>query len=67
MTFKEYSADTFAYAVAEMMLDPEIWTVTGMEHEGSILAVVESGGTDSRGYSVDHYEWDGRTLRVWFR
>lgn len=67
MAYRDYSADTFAAAVAEMFLDPDIWTLTGMGHEGSVLGPVEGGGSDNRGYLVEHYEWDGTRLRVWFR
>jgi hypothetical protein len=69
---KCYQADTFAAAVAEMMLDPEIWDRHGFDESymadvGSFLAIAGGAGLgNNRGYSVESWAWRDHTLTVWY-
>lgn len=70
---KVYRADTFAAAVAEMMLDPDIWRRSGFEPDymadvGSVLAIAGGEGAgEPKGYSVESWEWKNYELTVNFR
>ena len=68
--YKDYSADSFAAAAAEMLLDPEVWDRAGATGEGeSILAFYGDAMGGQNHYVLDHWEWDQTAyrLRAWFR
>lgn len=71
---KTYAADTFAAAVAEMMLDPDIWGRYGLDvgeipsERGSVLALASGEGRGEQiGYCVESWEWKNHELTVHFR